>query len=931
MEFTHALPPKIEQALQRGWVVITANQRAARSLRYAFDLRQQALGLGAWEPPAILAWESWTISLWNRLLVDGRVPDPLRPPLLLSPAQEHTIWRAIIAADASTASLQPVDALADTAANAWKLLHDYRGRARFASFLGNTDTRAFARWVKEFERHCSRAHYLTQAQLPGTLGDAIAHNHLGLWPGYLLVGFDSTTPAQSALLDTIRATGTPVEEHIPSRSTSTRHLISMADEHTELISCASWLRTRLSEQPHARIAVIVPALDTVRADIDRSFRQHLAPELNDIAAPTGSAPYEFSLGIPLSHTSLAAAALEILRWISGPIAIERVSALLLSPYFATERLGPAEHLARAEFDAFVLRRQHLLYPSLSIEALRNLVSHAKHASRLPTLLTHLRSLCNYKDSSHRTHAGWATTFQDLLEAAGWAPPAHLDSTEFQCRRKWDEALDELVTLDFDSPSDGVHITFTEALAAIERIASESLFAPESRYAPIQIMGPLESAGSEFDAIWFLHANDLDWPVPASPNPLLPWLLQRESAMPGADPVQDTARAHRTTQRIAASTPTIVFSYASESGDGRRRPSPILGGLALESRGLADLIQPPPELAPIELEAYPDSDAIPSPPVQVHPGGASILQLQAACGFRAFAEKRLYSTALESIALGLDPRERGSLVHSVLEDFWAHVESQSTLRSMTSSERDAQLARSIDFALSRHLAHAGAGWPRAYLAIEHRRLLRLLRPWLDYEANQRTPFVVQSRETELPDVRIGPLRLDIRVDRVDRVLASDGDDLSGEVILDYKTGRAEPADWLGPRPDAPQLPLYAVVSSPDNLAAIAYASVRPGKDLGMHGYQAHPGILPKPAKLQASSLAAQVEDWSAILTSLAEDFHAGKADVAPKKGLVTCQYCEQRLLCRLDPSTLDLDPIDDPDLDSDQFDPFALPEPEGFSG
>jgi probable DNA repair protein len=914
MPSTPALPPEIEQALARGWVVLTANQRAARTLRHAHDLRQRALGRTLWEPPPVLAWDTWTASLWNRLLLDGRASD-----LLLTSSQEHTVWRAIIAADAATASLRPVDALAEAAAGAWKLLHDYRGRPRLTSFPGNTDTRAFARWVAEFERSCARSQYLTEAQLAETLRAAIAAGHLNLEDGYLLVGFDTKTHAQTALLDTVRSTGAEIEEAGPAPLASGQILASAPDEHAELAACARWLRARLAEQPDANIAVILPQIDAGRAEIDRVFRNILAPQRNDIAAPAASAPYEFSLGIPLARTPLAATALDILRWTNGPLPLDRVSSLLLSPHFAA---GDKEHIARAEFDAFVLRRQHLLEPQLSLDRLHNLVSRSQHRVNLPALLGHLGALrplvARRELAGERTHADWAAAFHKLLEAAAWAPLSRLDSIEFQTRAKWDDALDSLATLDFD----GTRVTFAAALAALERIASETLFAPESRHAPIQVLGPLESAGSGFDAIWFLRANDLAWPATPAPNPLLPWLLQRELAMPGADPALHSAQARRTTERIAASAPTVIFSYAQQFADGPQRASPILAGLALEARRATDIAPAALAPAPIALDDFADDAPIPPPPDRVHQGGAGILEAQAACGFRAFAQKRLFSSDLESTSLGLDPRERGSLVHAVLQHFWAEVKTQAALIALAPDQRDAQLARSIEAALAEDRLRPEPGWPSAYLNTERRRLLTLLGRWLDYEASERPPFAVKSLEETRKDVRIGPLRLDIRVDRVDANLNGDGP--AGDIILDYKTGPAKPADWLGPRPDAPQLPLYAVVSESPNLAAVAFASIRPGKYLELNGYQAHDGILPKPAKLKFDSLDAQVAEWRDVLTALAEDFDSGKASVSPKQYPQTCQYCDQRLLCRLNPLALDADALEDFDTDSqtDLADPAA---------
>jgi probable DNA repair protein len=931
MDHAHALPPEIEQALARGATVLTANQRAARTLRHAFEVRQRALSRSTWQPPAILAWDSWLGSLWHRLLLEGHASD-----LLLNPAQEHTLWLAAIAADPNTASLRPIDALARTAAEAWLLLYDYRGRRKLTAYPGSADTRTFERWAVEFERCCTRSRYLTQAQLPEALRAAFADGRLSLaahasQAGLLLVGFDRKSPAQEALLEALRATGTSVEDVHPGKPAPAA-MIAAPDEHRELIACARWLRAHLAEHPAATIAVIHPSIDSARAAIDRAFRQILAPEFNDAAAPTASEPWEFSLGVPLARTPMASAALDILRWTAGTLPLDRVTALLLSPHFAADdpqenpsTIHPTdERLARAEFDAFELRGQRLLRPEFSVNDLYILVSGSKWKGSLPILGRHLRGLRSLPSGLDlvglRTHAEWAAAVRDLLNAAGWTAANGDTSVEFQTRSKWESALDELATLDFA----GLRVPFGAALSALERIAAETLFAPESRRAPIQIMGPLESAGSTFDAIWFVRAGDLSWPAVSAPNPLLPWRLQHELGMPGVDTSRDAAYARNITERIAASAPTVLFSYAQSASDAQQRPSPALAALALEERGAASIAPASPAPEIVRLVDILDHAPMPPPDGHIVQGGAAVLQAQAACGFKAFAERRLFSSPVDSISLGLDPMERGSLVHDVLEKFWAEVETQAALKKMSPADRDTALARSIDAALARHKPRGSdQTWPRAYIETERQRLVKLLNPWLDYERS-RSPFAVKSREEKLEGVQIGPLRLDIRVDRVDVVYAEGNTTQpSGEIIFDYKTGRARPADWLGQRPDAPQLPLYAVVSESPHLAAVAFASLRPGKDMGINGYEASDGILPRATALKTASLAAQVEEWRGTLTSLAQDFHAGMAAVSPKRYPQTCNYCEQRLLCRLKVATLEAEVLDDQD------NPDADPESAAF--
>jgi ATP-dependent helicase/nuclease subunit B len=791
------------------------------------------------------------------------------------------------------------------------------------AFPGNSDTRVFAKWAAEFDRRCNRSRYLTYAQLPETLRAAVLAGNVELPSSVMLVGFDSRTPAEDALIDALRSVGTTIIDAEQPSQAATLMLVNAADEFGEIAACANWIRSHLAQNTGARIAVIVPAIDSCRAEIDRRFRSILAPELDNIAAASHAEPYEFSLGIGLARTPLVATALEILRWSLGPLPVERVSALLLSPHFATPAIGGDEFLVRAEFDAFAVRQQRLLQPSMTVDQLTQFASAAKSADSLAIFLKHLRrlgALVGRKNpaKAERTYTDWAATFHELLDSAGWASSGSLDSVEFQTRRKWESALDELTTLDFDVESSAGHVTYSQALDALARIADDTLFAPESRYAPIQIMEPLESAGSTFDAVWFLRANDLAWPSISASNPLLSWQLQHELKMPGANPERDLDHARHVAERIAGSAPTVIFSYAHESVKGRQRPSPALAGIASLVPCTAETIAPSPShRAPIALDTFIDDAAIPFPPDGLLRGGAAILQAQAACGFRAFAEKRLFATAIDSVSLGLDPAERGSLIHAVLENFWAETRTQAALKSMTRVERDTQLNRSIDLALHPNHSRPEAGWSAAYLDAERQRLLTLLGQWLDYEANVRRPFTVKAREEKLANVRIGPLELDIRVDRIDTVElhAVDGSSSTGEIIVDYKTGVTKPADWLGDRPDEPQLPLYAVASESPHLAGIAIATIRRGKDLGLRGYQSEEGVLPKASKLEVPSLALQTQQWRSVLEALAEDFYAGRAHVSPKQYPSTCVYCAQRLLCRLDLSTLTAGALDgEPKLD-----------------
>ena len=902
MDAVGLLPGAVVEALERGSVVVTANQRAARSLRGAFDRRCREMGLESWRPPAIVAWDAWTAGLWRGLLIEGKATQ-----LLLNRTQEHAVWRRILAADVELKSLRSVDSLADMAAEAWRRLCAYNGRGRLGAGV-SADTRSFQRWILAFERRCRGEGLLSVAQLEEVLRAAVEAGTVSLQGGVALVGFDGMTPAQMGLVEALREAGVAVAEIAIGVTAERLVLADAADEREELAAAARWVRRMVEERDGARVGVIVPGLAKERAGIDRVFREVLAGELEDIGAGEDRAPYEFSLGVALANKPMVAVALDVLRWVSGALPLERVSALLVSPYFGG---GAAELEARAEFDAFELRKARMLRPEVTLEWMISKVNGSrKRKARLMGLLGALLGMRSvtarrFAAGEMKLHAEWAEAMRELLEAAGWGAGPGEDSVEFQLRRKWESALDELATLDFD----GVRVEFAQALAGVERIVRETTFAPESGDAPVQVMGPLEAAGERFDAVWFLRAGDLSWPEAAGASPLLPWSLQRELGMPGTDAAVDGEQARRVTERIASSAGTVVFSYALEAskarGEGRQRASSALAGLALERVGCEELVSAEVARAVVGLEEMEDAARIAVPPDEVMRGGATVLQLQAACGFRAFAEMRLRATEMEDVELGMDARERGNVVHKVLEAFWNEVKTQDVLKAMPKDEREEVLSWAVDEALEKTEKLSETAWDAAYINMQRERLHTLLRPWLELEM-RRPPFEVKLSEKELKDVAVGPLRLSVRVDRVD---VSEG----GEIIIDYKTGQAKPSDWETERPDAPQLPLYAILSEAPQLEAVAFAQIRAGKDMGLNGYATRSETLMKrPARLPAgiATLEAQVTEWRRVLTKLAEDFYRGDTRVRPKNYPATCKHCGQRLLCRLDAVALSGDHEDE---------------------
>ena len=645
------------------------------------------------------------------------------------------------------------------------------------------------------------------------------------------------------------------------------------------------------------MAILVPNLAEEREQLEGVLREVLTPELQSIDADLSSTPWEFSGGSPLSSLAMVRDALGLMRWTQGPLPMESVSSLLLSPYLGTIGTDAGARDAAARFDVSRLRRTLLLRSEIDVPGLLELVNiHEGDRSGTPAVLSWLRHVQAFLKTSGdlkrpRGFAEWMEFVRGVLLTANWPGNRALTASEFEATRAWESLLDLVSTLDFS----GRRVTFSSALQALELQAQNSVFTTPSLGATVQVMNGAEAEGSIFDAVLLLHVTDSNWPPQQRVHPLLPWTLQRALKMPGSDPALAASNCRALTEDLLRSSSTVLFCHAAEDEYGKLRPSPILGGLGIEAINAAELNLYAQPFDQVDSEIVADDGELPPLPSYEVGGGASVLRLQAACGFLAFAELRLQATEPRTGTMGLDAGESGSLLHRVLQYFWRETKTQDRLRLMSPTDRDDILMRAIDSALPNRL-QLRDGWDRAYLRLLKHRLRSVLQEWLEQEL-RRGPFTVSDVERkEL--VTIGPLTLEVRVDRVDSVGG-------GLFFIDYKTGAdVDPKQWAGPRPDDPQLPLYTLLAEADELKGVAFAKVRAGRDMKWHGYQAEEGILPlSRSKTNIRDIASLAEEWREVLTQLAEDFAAGKAKVHPKSFEINCTRCAQRLLCRIDPSSL----------------------------
>jgi probable DNA repair protein len=758
-----------------GGGVLTVNKRLARQLVRRYDQQQVDDGLTVWPTPAILSLDAWTMRLLQQLRMENR---------LLTDAQSQHLWEEIVTKDVTAAGrdLLQVPQAARRASEAHRLLSDYL--IDFTVIEADEDHLAFLRWRKAWQERLRRESWLDRADIMPTVTAALATGQCQPPSAVVLAGFDELSPVVRRLCAALEERGCRVtlwEPSVAPAANLTRH--GASDRLDEVRSCARWVRLRLEHNPRTRVGVVVPRLADYQGLIERIFRAELDPP-GCLTLDAGPESFSLSLGTPLADEGVVRAALRLLSVVE-PIRLEDIGWLLRSPYLGGARPEGAE---RARADRLLRKRGR------SEWRLAALVRILANVPRMAALVTSLQEAG--RDSHRRLPGEWAEYFANLLERCGWPGDRGLSSREFQAIRHVREVLGQLAALDRVSAA----IARGQALATFKRLAVESIFQPEGGEGRVQVLGLLEAAGLDFDALWVLGLHEGAFPSPPRPNPFLPLAVQSRLRMPHADARRERQFAEQLGRRLFAAAPEVVVSWPRQHDGASLRHSPLLGPLPTAQLTMVPSADPFHATCamPCLFETVVDDQAMALPVDKPFSGGTNILKDQALCPFRAFAHHRLHAEGLESPDIGLDNRVRGNLVHGVLEKFWRQVAGHQALLELDQRRQGELLTAAAEEALLQHERRSRCDLPRRLRVLESRRLVAMASVWLEIE-RRRLPFRIAEIE-QRHDARVGRLRLRTRIDRID---ALPGERLA---VIDYKTGRPDPGQWLDPRVTEPQLPL-----------------------------------------------------------------------------------------------------------------------------
>lgn len=875
----------ILQLIDADTTLLTPNRRLAATLHTLFQQKQLDDNLKAWETPDILPITNW----FQRLFNDYTHYYAATAPLLLTPFQESNVWERIITESPQTSLLLHVSKMIEKVQAAWMLGKQWQINFEDELFNLIDDCAAFKNWANQFNDECKTKNWLSQAALPEFIIENILPKKNISTKQFILLGFNELPPLWQQLFSSLATQNIKIEQLQITYHEEENHSIqatTFIDEEEEIITMARWAKSIAQTTPSAKIACVVPSLETKRDTIWRIFSNVFTKLQTDELDKEIS--FNISAGKSLLQYPIIHAAMNLLDIQEGQLTAKNFSSILLSAFLGESEY---EYIARAQFDA------HLKNKNISTINLRILLEKDHYLGfqkKCPKLAKRLESFFELlvKQQKINQFSDWVKIFCELLALLGWPGERSLISEEYQVVENYFKAIAQLSSLDYLKPA----VDIKHALQALRRLLSQTVFQPKTPEANVQILGMLEAAAIPFDHLWLMGMNDMTWPPLAKPNPFIPRQIQRKLQMPHATALRELSYCQHLLEQFKHCAKNLIVSYASIYDELHVQMSPLIRHIPL--------IQFPLTLANYlphwqlihqakQLIYLSDENVLPLTPNQMVKGGINILKQQALCPFKAFAEIRLHAVQLEPIVSGMRAKDRGSLIHSILENIWQQLGDQHNLLALSEDACNKLIDDSISFVLNQFSINQLDR--EQYFKLEKKRLHRIVKSWLDIE-KKRSPFSVSMQEKSV-DLTLDKMTLSIRIDRIDELPNGK------KLIIDYKTGKNNHiSNWFGERLEDPQLPLYCLLDAA-NTVGISFAQLAPGA-IGFKGISQASldidGIQPIEHIKSCANInwQEQIAIWKSGLEKTAYDFVMGVAKVDPKHHPDTCEWCALMPFCRI---------------------------------
>ena len=844
-------------------VILAANQRLSRYLA-----RTLYTGSTPTSAVKIHPLESWINECWQEA---QDLAAPGADVALLSSEQESLIWQQIVESLLPQHQLINPDAITDALAEARSIIDGWEIPAGEIGQYPLPETLLLQQCLCEFRDTLAKRRQVTREQVLCKVISYFESGLLSTLDTIYLYGFTDQPPLLRALLKKA-AHKTEVLPQAVEEKTPTLIVTTAPNLKNELAAAASWCRNKLEHDSSCRIGIIVPGLDSLRAQVEQAVIEQFDPEYFSNPAKTDAeVPYDISIGVPLTDIPVVGSVFDLLGLLKNELAHQQVLSTAQSPFW-----GDGVDLARTQFIAELNHWPERKYRLAALrERYRNIEDNLKPGKmKTSDRLVECASLARRQTGNLRL-SSWTIAIKTFLKTLGWPGPRPLNSVEYQAVSQFFDWLDLLPGYDNVLSKE---FSFSGAVTQIRSMLRRKIFHPQTPQVAIQVMGLMEGAGMTFDYCWLIGMSGDKLPAAPRPSAFIPIQLQKKYSTPRCSVDRELEYAQSLVAGYKICAREIIFSYSNTSDNESVHVSPLLNDIA--TRDIDTLQDSRSEIINYlvqctsatnyqvkSYEFYRDDSAPALADNQHGFSGISHIKLHNANPMYAFLYYRLGAEEIVPPVLGIDAATRGVIVHLVLARFWREAKTSDTL-SHYLDDLETRLRKIIDSIMS---TCDLSSLSEPEILQEKRRTVEIVSDWLRWEAS-RPPFAVTGIE-EKRQLALLNRHISVRIDRIDQLATGE------TLVIDYKTGATSLTGLQKLPLQDPQLPVYALCID-SNVSAVAYAEIN-RKHNRLNGIgaleNAEAGILP-PSQIKKDDAPDNWPDliawWRADLEQSLEEIQAG---------------------------------------------------------
>ena len=868
---------KLFKEVDNTTMIVTSTNRLANAILYDWLKFKTTTKTNPVIRKFVFSLKSWVQDLWyQQLLINDK-----SLPLIISDNEAILLISEILRKKSK--NFLYINQQAKEILSAWQLLCQWKlNLSHLVPYLNNLNTRYFFSCIDLFKSKCQKNNWIDNSQtltfLSRNINLIAINNRFNVQKIYFM-GFDVIPPDLEFFIDQLSLLGIQTLLWRPSKNTNNIVKFSLYSDKThELITVANLAKKLSVKYPEKKIGIIVPDLQNRFLDIqnifDKFFLQknyHKNPLIDN-----SKRNYKISGGRPLIEIPIV---FQLLQWLMLPYinTFGELLEMFVTPYIK----GAIEFSSLRKKLSFHIKK--IFYDHINIKELINNKYFQKYSDlELKEIILENKNILKGKHSVKT----FISSIKRKITLLGWPGQVELSSLEYQALEKFYQVINSL------SLFERLNYKMTEKLWLFElkKLAQIQLFQSKSNpNTNIHILGLLESTDLNFDHLFIIGMDAKSWPGKTKLNIYLPYQIQKKYDMPHSSIKKELDFAKKMTIHLLSQATNIHFSYADiDENNQKQIPSSLLSAYKLEKISNHFFANDVTSVNHITINNQ--LNKINNEEKLKISYGVSIFKNMAECPYRAALIHRLNlpSNKNHQYKKIFDIREKGKIIHHILEYAWYNIKNLHQLQSMSISSLENLVMLSVDRALKINKNYL-ENVPIFMQIVEKKRLQSLVKKWLLFESKRTMNFSVKALEKNIKFHLLG-IEISLRIDRIDRL------DNGKILIIDYKSSENFICKkWINEPIKEPQLPLYAIAENAD---AIAVGLIH-GRNITFKSILNMPHLIQKNISkidLKISKNFIQLKEyWKDILSSTMKNFLTGDISLTPS--IQNCQYCEFIMVCR----------------------------------